>query len=169
MGEAGEDEEVANDQQHRPHEQEEDRNAAEAGLARGVVRSVAQKGMRLPVVGRLPVRSTAAPRMPRMTSFPKASAPRGVRMPKISSIKSPKFPSAAPRGGVMPRKLPVKDVARLSDRVSLGVDMYGSASEQQTGAHKWRLQLLRNFATSKQCVFHQAIPCDLALYIVRLV
>lgn len=179
MGEAGdqphsstnEDEEDANDQPHPHHAQEEDRNAVEAGLARGVVRSVARKGMRLPVVGRLPVSSTAAPRMPRMTSFPKASAPPGVRMPKISSIKGPKFPSAAPpRGGVMPRKLPVKDVARLSDRVSLGVDVYGSASEQQAGVvPKWKLQRLRNFATSKQRVFHQAILCDLALYIVRLV
>ena len=107
-------------------EDRDDRGAVEAGVARGVVRSMARQGLRLPAVGRLPLRAATGGK-----GFPKAG--------------SSGLPMAAPPRIVMPRRLPVRDVARISDRMSQGLDVWGSAEEVQ-----WRLlSRLHNFATSE--------------------
>jgi hypothetical protein len=44
--------------------------------------------------------------------------------------------------------LPVKQIAKLSDRLSLGLDIYDSASESKLGS-RWRLSRVIQFASSK--------------------
>jgi hypothetical protein len=44
--------------------------------------------------------------------------------------------------------LPIKQIAKLSDRLSLGLDIYDSASESKLGS-RWRLSRVIQFASSK--------------------
>ena len=44
--------------------------------------------------------------------------------------------------------LPVKQIAKLSDRLSLGFDIYDSASESKLGS-RWRLSRVIQFASCK--------------------
>jgi hypothetical protein len=84
----------------------DDRGSAEAGVVRGLARSmqtIGRQAVKLPSVGRLP----------------------------------------APRSGVV--RLPVKQVAKISDRISTGWSMWDSA--QETGA--WQASRLRQFAISE--------------------
>jgi hypothetical protein len=115
--------------QESNHDEEEERNKAEAGIARGAARSMGLSAARLPAVGRLP----AVPR-PMVVRIPRPPAPRVV------------MPKSAPRVA-MPRRLPVKQVAKVSDRVSQGLDLYDLAAE--SSAKESNLSKLRSFASSK--------------------
>jgi hypothetical protein len=98
-------------------EEDDRRNKAEAGIARGAVRSmgrsVAKTAAKLPAVGRLP-------------------AVRPVPVPRS--------------GAVMPRRLPVKQVAKISDRMSQGLDLYDSVSSESTQS---KVLKLTSFVSSK--------------------
>ena len=83
-------------------EDAEERASAEAGVVRGLARSIQTTGRqaaRFPAVGRLPAASR------------------------------------------LPSRIPVKQVAKISDRVSTGWDVWDTANE--TGA--WKLSRLRPF------------------------
>ena len=112
---------------------DEDRNAAEASLVRGVFRSVS----RFPAVGQLP--RTAGTAMPRSiaTAIPKvlpnAAKPtfrmiKALNKARPISVGGRSAAVRAGRGMVRRRVVPVKHVARISDRVSQGLDVYGIAS-----------------------------------------
>jgi hypothetical protein len=80
-----------------------------SGEAAGVVRGVSRSIVRAPLIGRLP---KAATRMP--------------------PVRVPKPPSAVGRG-ILRRRVPIRRVARVSDRVSTGWDWYTSALEVDDG------------------------------------
>jgi hypothetical protein len=106
-----------NDDDLTSSEEDDHRNKAEAGIARGAVRSmgrsVAKTAAKFPAVGRLPtVRPVPVPRA----------------------------------GAVMPRRLPVKQVAKISDRMSQGLDLYDSVSSESTQSKVLRLT---SFVSSK--------------------
>ena len=116
---------------------DEDRNAAEASLVRGVFRSVT----RFPAVGQLP--RTAGPAMPRSiaTAIPKvlpnAAKPsfrmiQALKQARPISVGGRSAAVRAGRGIVRRRVVPVKHVARISDRVSQGLDVYGIASSSSS-------------------------------------
>jgi len=126
----------------RDHE-EEDRNAVEAGLTRGVVRSVA----RFPAVGRLPKAPGTPNVMPKIVPKvkPPVISPKVIPLPKkLPSLPKPSAPRV-PTPRVLPKEVPVKEVARISDRVSQGLDVYDIANNEA----KWKLSRIRTFATSE--------------------
>jgi hypothetical protein len=95
--------------------------ATEAGIVRGVSRSVAQRGARsmakLPAVGKLP-RTTVKP-------------PRGaVHVPKHVVART------TPKGNAIRsatrRRVPVRRVAKVTDRMSTGLDLWESGTEAAT-------------------------------------
>lgn len=88
--------------------QDEDNTSAEAGgIVRGAARTATTMSRRA-VIGRLP---KAAPKPPRII-IPKGKAP----MPRI-----------------MPKKVPLKHVARVSDRISTGFDAYDAVTSSSSG------------------------------------
>jgi hypothetical protein len=119
--------------------QDEDNNtSAEAGgIVRGAARTATTMSRRA-VIGRLP---KAPPKPPRII-IPKGKAP----MPRI-----------------MPKKVPIKHVARVSDRISTGFDVYDSVTSSSSSggtnssneAHamkaRWRLlsQRILSFSGSE--------------------
>jgi hypothetical protein len=58
-----------------------------------------------------------------------------------------KFPTVG-RLPIQRPNLPIKQIAKLSDRLSLGLDIYDSASESKLGS-RWRLSRVIQFASSK--------------------
>lgn len=106
-----------------PDGDDDARHKAEAGLVRGAARSLGRVS-RSPMVGRLPAPRTVVPR-------------------SVTTV-----PSAAPRptGAVMPRRLPVQRVAKVSDRVSQGLDLYDLASA--SSAKESYISKVRSFASS---------------------
>ena len=143
------------------------RASAEAGAVRGVARSlqksVGQRLVKFPAMGRLP-----APKMPvpppsasssslpsSLSSISKSTGGR-IRLPK----NIPK-PRAGGGGGgatgsagrsmpssVTPKSIPVRQVAKISDRMSTGLDVLDTA--QETGV-SWRLTRFVSFAVGKFC------------------
>lgn len=91
-----------------------DAGATEAGIVRGVSRSVAQRA----VAARSAGRSLA--KLPSVGRLPRAPTPRA--LPKAAV-------GAAPlKAATKAVKVPVKSVARLTDRVSTGLDLWEMAS-----------------------------------------
>jgi hypothetical protein len=106
------------------------RNTAEAGIARGAVRAMSKSATR------------ATAQFPSIGSLPR---------PMPAKIVVPK---AAPGVGVvMPRKLPVRQVAKVSDRVSQGLDLYDLATTKSpSNVSESKFSKFRNFATSTYTV-----------------
>jgi hypothetical protein len=113
---------VENDEEdgHEQVREHDRRNKTEAGVARGAARSLGTTAARLPAVGRLPL------------GRPAVTVPR---------------PPVSVHHGMMPRRLPVKQVAKISDRVSQGIDLYDLAAE--SSARESHLLRIRSFALSK--------------------
>jgi hypothetical protein len=123
---------------------------SEAGALRGIARSLgrgtgtpSQVGMlRLPTIGRLPI-----------TSPPNTVSSTILKAP----IKAPR--NIATGGSItIPRKIPVKRVAKVSDQVSQGISLFDSASESSTISsnstktiHEERVAQFRNFGLSMSC------------------
>jgi hypothetical protein len=121
---------------------------SEAGLVRGAARSLGSSGrqgiamMRLPTVGRLPV---AAP-----THGVTPTIFRG----RVAKIKTTSIP----------RRIPVKKVAKVSDQVSQGMSLYDSAAESSSSntsvntsrgeATSSRWKKFTSFASSRSCCDH---------------
>jgi hypothetical protein len=122
---------------------------SEAGIVRGVARSVgritSQKGIsmvKLPAVGRLPVANTKPP------------IPSLFRGPKVTT-------TTGPTATIIPKRISVKQVAKVSDHVSQGISLFDSASDvsdsttttqkQATKKNIYieRVQRLQIFASSK--------------------
>ena len=99
-----------------------------SGEAAGVVRGVSRSVVRAPWVGRLPKN---VPRTLPRPVVPKAGIPKSV--PKIPATPRPPVPKAGPSpsigSNVLRQKVPVRQVARVTDRLSTGYDVYQSAVE----------------------------------------
>ena len=103
---------------------------SEAGIFRGLARSVgrnsgstAQQGismLRIPTIGRLPATSAA-------TTTATSASKVVLRQPKILPSRPSDF---------IPRKLSVKQVVKVSDHVSQGINVIDSASESSTISNK---------------------------------
>ncbi len=148
---------------------------SEAGIFRGLARSVgrnsgstAQQGismLRIPTIGRLPATSA--------TTTATSASKVVFRQPKIPSRPS----------DFIPRKVPVKQVVKVSDHVSQGINVIDSASESSTIPNKEkknsfenRIMQFRTFASSTYYrilyVFNNAfgkckvpqVVCTLLLY-----
>ena len=128
---------------------DDDRNAAEAGMVRGFLRSIA----RFPAIGRLP----ASPKVPQaiartMRSKPMPTiVPTSVHFPKRlpTALKTSMKPASGHvrvGRGILRRRVPVKDVARISDRVSQGLEVYEIATQHDS---QWKLSRVASFVTGK--------------------
>lgn len=152
---------------HNQHDAEEEgeeedhhAGATEAGIVRGVSRSVAQRAAaartagksmaRFPAVQKFPHKMIPKARAPSAaTRMPKGSLPRArsphvklpsVRAPKASSV--PPRPRTAPRPTSVRRGVPVKRVSKVADRMSTGLDLWDSASSS-TGTGQTKKSLKR--------------------------
>lgn len=119
--------ESTHDNEHDDDE-EDRRNKAEAGIARGAARSLGRTAGAARSLGRTAVTLPTVGRLP---------------MPRPAVV----LPRPPPARLVMPRRLPVKHVAKISDRVSQGLDLYELAAE--SSAKESRLLKIRSFASSK--------------------
>lgn len=72
---------------------------------------------------------------------------RSVAVSRAGVGRLPLSPRAVPRNVPVPRRVPVKQVARLTDRMSTGWDVWDAAASQDSAVQK-RRQQLRSFATS---------------------
>ena len=105
--------------------------ASEAGVLRGLARSFGrssgntfQKGismMKIPTIGRLP--ATAVPSSTATVNTASKVVFRQGALPKLPSPRPSDF---------IPRKVPIKQVVKLSDHVSQGISFIDSASESST-------------------------------------
>jgi hypothetical protein len=138
-----------------------DRATAEAGAVRGLaqsVRAIGGRAVRFPSMGRLPAPAprmpmpkVSVPKMPKVSvpsrvpkiSAPrvpnKISAPRMTPRPKLPSSASPRIPTTSTT------TIPVKQVAKISDRVSTGWGVWDSAHETEA----WTFSRLRPFVLCK--------------------
>jgi hypothetical protein len=125
---------------------------SEAGVFRGLTQSigqragtVAQKGMsmmRMPTIGRLPATVT-----PSATSSATTAS-------KVIMHQRP-IPKVSPSNFIS-RKVPVKQVVKVSDQLSQGISIIDSASESSTNSKmikknifKDRITMIKTFASSK--------------------
>ena len=120
---------------------------SEAGIFRGLARSVGRNSgstaqismLRIPTIGRLPATSAA-------TTTATSASKVVLRQPKILPSRPSDF---------IPRKLSVKQVVKVSDHVSQGINVIDSASESSTISNKKtknsfgnRAMQFRTFASS---------------------
>ena len=134
---------------------------SEAGIFRGIARSVgrstgakAQKGlslMRIPTIGRLP-----APTIPPPTITATTTSKIIFRQRTIPTVSSSKISVSAQPSNFIPRKVPIKQVVKVSDQVSQGISLIDSASESSSNSNKTvknafeeRIVQLRTFASSE--------------------
>ena len=129
---------------------DDERNAVEAGMVRGFFRSFA----RFPAIGRLPA-AKAVPKVPQAITktMPKhlpTMMPKRIHFPKkITTALKARAPASGHvrvGRGIMRRRVPVKDVARISDRVSQGLDVYDIATKHDS---QGKLSRLASFVTSE--------------------
>lgn len=135
--------------------------ASEAGVFRGIARSIGrssgtstQKGismMRMPTIGRLPTAAVPSP-----TISATAASKVVFRQGSIPKVSPPKISVAARPSNFIPKKVPIKQVVKVSDHVSQGLSFIDSASEASTNSSKVkrnafeeRIMQLRTFASSK--------------------
>ena len=71
----------------------------------------------------------------------RAVSQSAARLPSVGRL-----PGKIPRRISMPRKLPVKQVARISDRISQGYDVWDTAKESRL---KLKLSRLKKFVVSE--------------------
>jgi hypothetical protein len=137
--------------------------ASEAGFFRGLARSIgrssgttAQKGismMRMPTIGRLPATTGT---IPSPISTANTASKVIFRQGPIPKVSPPKIAVNARPSNLIPKRVPVKQVVKVSDHVSQGLSFIDSASESSTNsnitqknAFEERIMKLQTFASSK--------------------
>ena len=116
----------ASDSKEHDNDKHAEAGSAEAGIVRGVSRSVAQRAVAARTAGRTIVKLPSVGRLPR-------AAPRHVATTATKSA----------------RLVPVKRVARLTDRVSTGMDLWDSAASSSSSGEETANQTTKQTRSKK--------------------